>query len=200
MLLQKAYKNAFEKKCFQLIIEAYKTSIIEKVIELNWKENDISLELHRLMEENPLRKEWQITTNVEAHIPKDIPKVRGYADKSPRIDFRLCNFISNNEFVYFLEAKNLKEHNSNLKRRYINTGIENFVIKKYENGSLIAYLLEGKMDKTVKSINSLLEKDRRGTEILISREYELLEFYYESTHTSIGKLKHLIFDFTSLKN
>ena len=75
-------------------------------------------------------------------------------------------FISTYEYEYFFEAKNLKQNNSALKRRYINTGIDNFVSRKYANGSLIGYLLEGKIDETIKGINSLIVKDKRHTETL----------------------------------
>jgi hypothetical protein len=200
MALNHLYKDAFEQKCFRLIIDAYQTSLAEKVIQLDWNENDISSELHRHIKENPLRLKWKVSINVEADIPKDIPKVKGFSDKFPRIDFRLTSFISTYEYEYFFEAKNLKQNDSALKRRYINSGIENFVTQKYENGSLIGYLLEGKTDETVKGINSLLEKDKRQTETLHFTSYKLFKSYYESNHSDIGILKHLIFDFTTISN
>lgn len=189
------FRNAFEQKCFQLIVESYEISMTEKVIQLDWNENDISSELHRHLKENPLRLRWKVSTNVEAGIPKDIPKAKGFSDKFPRIDFRLTSFISTYEFEYFFEAKNLKQNDSALKRRYIDTGINSFVSKKYENGSLIGYLLEGKVSETVKGINSLLVKDKRNAEILKLGSNNLLKSYFESNHSDIGLLKHLIFDF-----
>lgn len=194
------FKDAFEQKCFRLIIEAYQTSLTEKAIQLDWNENDISSEIHKHIKGNPLRLKWKVSTNVEADIPKDIPKVKGFADKFPRIDFRLTSFISIYEYEYFFEAKNLKQNDSALKRRYINTGIDSFVSEKYANGSLIGYLLEGKTDETVKGINSLLEKDKRNTEVLNLKSNKLLKTVYESNHSNIGTLKHLIFDFTSISN
>lgn len=194
------FRNAFEQKCFRLIIDAYKTSLGEKVIQLDWNENDISSEFHRHIKANPLRLKWKISTNVEANIPKDIHKVKGFADKFPRIDFRLTTFISTDEYEYFFEAKNLRQNDSALKRRYIATGIDNFVTKKYENGSLIAYLLEGVTEETVKGINSLLQKDKRQTEILNFTSNKLFKYYYESNHPDIGILKHFIFDFTTISN
>lgn len=194
------FRNAFEQKCFRLIIEAYQTSLTEKVIQLDWNENDISSEIHKSIKANPLRLKWKVSTNVEADIPKDIPKVKGFADKFPRIDFRLTSFISNYEYEYFFEAKNLKQNDSALKRRYIDTGINNFVSGKYENGSLIGYLLEGKTDETIKGINILLEKDKRNTEVLNLKSEKLLKSIYQSNHSDIGTLKHLIFDFTNISN
>lgn len=200
MTLNDVYKNAFEQKCFRLIIEAYQISLTEQIIQLDWNENNISSELHRHIKENPLRRKWKVSTNVESHIPKEIPKVKGFSDKFPRIDFRLTSFISTYEYEYFFEAKNLKQNDSALKRRYIDTGINNFVSKKYENGSLIGYLLEGKSNETISGINKLLEKDKRNTEILNIKSNKLLKTYFESNHSDIGTLKHLIFDFTIILN
>ncbi len=194
------YKKAFEQRCFRLIIEAYQASLNEKTIQLNWNENDISSEIHKHIKENPLRIKWKVSSNVEAHIPKNISKVKGFADKFPRIDFRLTTFAKSNEYDYFFEAKNLKQNDSALKRRYINTGINNFTSKKYENGSLIGYLVEGKINETVEGINTLLKKDKRETEVLNHKQEKLLKSYYESNHSEIGILKHLIFDFTNISN
>lgn len=192
------FRGAFEKRCFQLILEAYQTSLNEKVILPNWNENDISSELHRHIKENPLRVKWKVSSNVEADIPKNIPKEKGFADKFPRIDFRLTTFISIYEYEYFFEAKNLRQDDSALKRRYIHTGIDNFISGKYVNGSLIGYLLDGKIDETINGINALLERDKRNTETLVSKPDKLIINYYESNHSNIGILKHLIFDFTCL--
>lgn len=194
------YKKAFEQRCFQLIKEAYQASLNEKIIQLNWNENDISSEIHKHIKENPLRIKWKVSSNVEAHIPKNISKVKGFADKFPRIDFRLTTFAKSNEYDYFFEAKNLKQNDSALKRRYINTGINNFTSKKYENGSLIGYLVEGKINETIEGINTLLKKDKRETEVLNHKREKLLKSYYESNHSEIGILKHLIFDFTKISN
>ncbi len=199
-IVYQKFRNAFEERCCRLIIEAYQTSLSEQVIQLDWNENDISSELHRHIKENPLRLKWKVSTNVEADIPIDIPKVKGFSDTFPRIDFRLTSFLSTYEYEYFFEAKNIKQNDSALKRRYIETGIDNFVSKKYENGSLIGYLLEGKTNETIKGVNSLLEKDKRNTETLIFKSNKLIKNYYESNHSDIGTLKHLIFEFTNITN
>jgi len=199
-IVYEKFRNAFEQKCCRLIVDAYNTSLTEQVIQLNWNENDISSELYRHIKENPLRLKWKVSTNVEAEIPKEIPKVKGFSDTFPRIDFKMTSFISTYEYEYFFEAKNLKQNDSVLKRRYINTGIDNFVSKKYEKGSLIGYLLEGETNETIKGINSLLEKDKRNTETLIFKSNKLIKTFYESNHLDIGTLNHLIFDFTNISN
>ena len=197
-IVYEKFRNAFEQKCYHLIIDAYQKSLTEKIIQLDWNENDISSELHRHIKENPLRKKWKFLTQVEAHLPTDTNSEKGFADKFPRIDFKLATFYKDDDCEYFFEAKNLKQNDSSLKRRYIKTGIDSFVSKKYENGSLIGYLLEGRTNETIVGINSLLEKDKRDTETLIHKSNKLIKTYYESDHSDIGTLKHLIFDFTDI--
>jgi hypothetical protein len=192
------FRIAFEQKCLQLIVEAHQTSINGKTISLNWNENDISSELHRITKANPLRQKWRVSTNVEEHITKETVQLKGFANKLPRIDFRMTSFISFYEYNYYFEAKNLKQNSHALKRRYIDTGINNFVSQKYPKGSLIGYLLEGKTDETVRGINSLLEEDKRHSEKLNHCPNKLLGSFYESFHPNINKLKHLILDFTDL--
>ena len=193
------FRDVFEQRCFQLIIEAYQTSLTNKVIQLDWNENDISSEIHEHIKTNPLRLKWKVSTNVEADLPKDIPKVKGFADKFPRIDFRMTTFSKSYEHEYFFEAKNLKENDSALKRRYIDTGIDNFVSGKYANGSLVGYLLEGNAVNTINGINSLLVKDKRNSEALQLQSDKRAKALCISTHLRIGILKHLIFDFTNFQ-
>lgn len=191
-------RNAFEQRCYRLLIEAYNTSLTEKAIKFYWDENDISCVLHQYITGNPLRKRWKVSSNIEHHIYKDLPKEKGFSNKFPRIDFRFTTFTKNDEYEYFFEAKNLKINDLALKRRYIKTGIDSFVSKKYENGSLIGYLLEGRPDEIIKSINTLLATKNRQTETLKFTYNRLFSFYYESKHADLGILKHLIFDYTTI--
>ena len=192
-----AFKSAFENRCFKLLIQAYQKSLTKKAIQLDWDENDISSELHEYIKLNPLRSKWKVSSNVEAHLPTAIPKVKGFSATFPRIDFRLTSFMSTFEYEYFFEAKNLKEKDSALKRRYITTGIDNFTSGKYKDGSLVGYLVEGVTSKTIDGINKLLKKDSRNVESLKLKPNALHADYYESHHIAIGTLKHFIFNFTS---
>jgi hypothetical protein len=202
-IVYEKFRNAFQQKCCQLLIEAYQISLTEKIIQSDWNENDISSELHRHLKESPLRKKWKYFTQVEAHLPTDIQREKGFANKFPRIDFKFATFDRENDFEYFFEAKNLKQSGmagNALKRRYIDTGINNFISGKYKNGSLVGYLLEGKTDETIKGINSLLDKDKRNTEVLNLKPDKLLNSIYLSNHSDIGTLQHLIFDLTKIPN
>ena len=196
-----SFKRGFEEKCFQLITESYVSAMETKVIKLNWDENDITAKLHQHIHQNPLRLEWNIHSNVEKHLPKDdINEEKGFAAKFPRIDLSFAVISSKLEYVYHMEAKNLKEKDSSLKRRYISTGIDNFVSKKYENGCLLGYVLEGDMDRTVDGVNNLLKKDNREPEFLKPKTNSLHNKCYESNHLEHMVIKHFMFDFTTLNS
>lgn len=195
------FRNAFEQKCCKLIIQAYQTSLTEKVIQLDWNENDISYELYQKMEANQERvSKFKIHLSPEFRIPKDVSKTKGFSDKLPRIDLKMAHFALKQEFKYYFEAKRLREKSSDLKRAYIDEGMDRYISEKYPIGCMLGYLLEGKIDETIIGINSLLEKDKRNTEVLHLMSENLLESIYQSNHSDIGTLKHLIFDFTNISN
>lgn len=206
---QKRFEVLFQKRCLRLFVAAYQIAREENAVKVDWNENDITQKLDDYMQVNSFREEWNISTHVESkiHNNEDIEEVKGFADKLPRIDLKFSSFTRWNffgfiswntpiEFIYFIEAKNLKEKSSQLKRRYIETGINSFTSKKYENGCLAGYLLKGDLELTIEGINSLLKKDKRNTEFLNFKKSDLHDFYYESEHIEIGILKHFIFDFT----
>ena len=191
------YRHAFEQKCFRLIVEAYQLVLIEKVMQLDWYENDISFELYEKMEKSPNRTKFKVHLAPEFRLPKNTVKLKGFADKLPRIDLKMAQFSSSQELKYYFEAKRLKQTDSGLKREYIKEGIDRFASEKYPLGCMLGYVLQGDVSKTLQGINSLLKKDGRDTEILNSVPNDLHELYYESTHAQIGVLKHLVFDFTT---
>lgn len=200
-IVYEKFRNAFEQKCCQLIVEAYKTSLTENIIQLDWNENDISYELYEKMEGNPKRvSKFKIHLSPEFRIPKDVSKTKGFSDKLPRIDLKMAHFALKQEFKYFFEAKRLKEKSSDLKRAYIDEGMNRYISEKYPIGCMLGYLLEGKTDETIKGINALLTKDKRNTEILSLKSDKLLISTYQSNHSDIGILKHLIFDYTNISN
>jgi len=199
-IIYEKFRNAFEHKCFSLTVIAYKSLLKENTIQLNWNENDISQELCEIIERNPKKLKYKITVSREHHLTKKNAKVKGFADKLPRIDFKMSSFKFRKEYKYFFEAKRLKENDSGLKRSYITDGIDRFTSKKYPSGCMLGYLLQGNVCRTVKSINLLLVKDKRSIETLIYKKNHLHKDYFESEHIVIGVLKHLIFDFTNLSN
>lgn len=192
------FRKAFEEDCFELIVDAYSVALAEKKYQLNWFENDFSELLGHYVNEGKLSLEKGITCKTEKRlISGQANQVKGYADKLPRIDFVYSKIWSRQRFECYMEAKRLKEKDTNLKRAYINEGMNRFISEKYPVGCMLGYLLEGNLNNTVDGINSLLIKDKRNTEVLNLTSNKLFKSYYESSHFKIGVLKHLIFDFTS---
>jgi len=193
------FRRSFESRCIRLIITAYQQGITEKSIAVDWDENDITEQLFEYISDNPERLKWKVSVNPENPLPgKSIIKEKGFAAKYQRIDMRFTSFSLDKEFRYFMEAKNLKENNPHLKRRYIDTGIDSFITGKYPNFFLAGYLLEGDLNNTVDGINKLIKKDQRENEILKRCAYKYHDQYYESVHSDAGILKHFILDFTIL--
>ncbi|WP_026775933.1 hypothetical protein [Polaribacter sp. Hel_I_88] len=191
------FQNKFEIRCVTLFTEAYYTSIHNQVIALDFDENDITAILHNYVDENPKRINWRISSNVENfNFDKNIIPYKGFAAKLSRIDMRLTNISwLKNEYTYYIEAKNLKSNNSGLKRRYIDTGIDNFLPGgKYHEceGILVGYILEGKANECVDGINKLLKKDERESEIIFQKK----DINYQSNHSE-KSLNHLFFNFTN---
>lgn len=143
----------------------------------------------------------RITCKIENKLfSKKDNQVKGFADKSPRIDFVYFKVWKMERFHCYMEAKRLKEKDSGLNRAYINDGMDSYISEKYPIGCMLGYLLEDKTNQTIKGINSLLEKEKRNTETLIYKSNKLIKAYYESSHSDMGILKHLIFDFTNTSN
>lgn len=199
-IIHEKFRSAFEDRCFNLTIEAYHSSINEKIIQLNMDENDISQVLFEKLDSNPKRLEFGIFATREEHLSKDVEKKKGFAGKLPRVDLKMSSITSKLEFKYFFEAKRLKENDSGLKRSYIDEGMDRFTSKKYPSGCMLGYLLQGNVNGTVEGINKLLVKDKRNTQTLNSKKNDLHNDYFESKHIEIGVLKHLIFDFTNMSN
>lgn len=192
------FQNKFEQRCIALFESAYQTSITNNAIELDFDENTITAILHNYINKNPKRKEWQISTNVENHLfDNSIIPSKDYASKFSRIDMRFTTFWSDkNEYIYYVEAKNLRSKDSKLKRRYITSGIDNFLKrgKYFEcDGLLVGYILEGTTKECIDTgVNKLLIKDGRNAEIIQIDSSN----NYQSQHPD-RTLKHLFFDFVN---
>lgn len=194
------FQNKFKERCITLFIEAYNTSVSSKSVSLDLHENDITAILHNYIDENPKRLKWSISTNPESHIfNKSIDYTKGFAAKFPRIDMRFVINWQGVEFKYFMEAKNLKSNDSSLKRRYIETGIDNFLTTgSYYNcdGFLVGYILEGTVESCVEGINKLLEKDKRQNEkIEKTSTFSSIDNHF-SKHQEKG-IYHLFLNYTN---
>ena len=189
------FKKAFETKCVTMLVSAYHTSIVDHIYSPGWMENDFTSMLDEYIDKNPQRVKWKISCNVEHHLhKKGLKKKKGYANSEDRIDLRFTTFSSKDEYCFFVEAKRLKEKDSGLLNRYINTGIDHYLSKKYPQGVLLGYLIEGNVDTTIQKINALLAKKKRGGEMLNRHNLLLHDHYFESSHPGFGVISHFVFD------
>lgn len=168
----------FENLCLWLFIESYKIMFSQGDFDENWKETKFSAKLigymRRIRDENllALRIDPEGYLYTEAILYGDDD-----ADTSPRIDIKISGNWSHEDYYYAIEAKILIENNWNkkehtyLKKRYIETGIDNYVEGRYSEkvnkGCLCGYILEGNVNNIVTDINSILTVNERTTEILV---------------------------------
>ena len=165
-----------ERRCLTLLCDGYCVVKSKGSISIDKEEEDISKELLLSINANIKRMEWQIDIIPEYRLYKN----DGIAAKSAaRIDFRFSSW-STNQWEYFAEAKKLIEIDSykagrktkisanQLHRRYIETGIDNYLSSKYpQNGCLIGYILQGKTENIVSMLNICLCALNRKTTFTI---------------------------------
>ena len=194
------FQYKFKERCTTLFIDAYNKSISNNSISVDFEENDITAILHNYIDENPKRLKWKISTNRENHeFDKNATQEKGFAAKFSRIDMRFSKFWNTKEYNYFVEAKNLKSNDSGLKRRYISTGIDNFLKggKYFDcDGFLVGYILEGTVEDCKDRINKLLVKDKRQYEILSTSSYFLSIDNYFSKHSE-KTIYHLLLNYVN---
>lgn len=207
-----SFKQGFEWKCINLLIDAYTYVNSSDSINIDCEEEYISAVLFDYIDNCQQAINWKIDITPEYHLYKnDVLKKMKSAKTAPRIDFRLCGWSNNSKLTYFVEAKNLIEidsYKSNRKSkipanklhiRYIETGIDNYLSGQYpSNGCLVGYILQGKTENIVSMLNTCLCNLSRKPEILQLQSLEQINFkpYYISSHNNVSSIKHLMFDFT----
>lgn len=132
-----------------------------------------------------------------------LAKKRGQA---PTIDFcfRTWNETVENSRYFGGECKNLKESDNSLLKRYVKTGVENYVSGRYGSSSscsaIIGYVLEGDINDIINKIKTILNR-QLVQKISIIRDFSYTDPHYSSNHTRTLdskeiKIDHLMFDFT----
>ena len=212
MSIVNSFKQGFEWKCINLLIDAYTYVNSGNNINIDCEEEYISAVLFDFIDNCQQAINWKIDITPEYRLYKDdvLKKIKS-AKTAPRIDFRLCGWNNNSKLTYFVEAKNLIEVDSfksnrkskiqanKLHIRYIETGVDSYLSGQYpSNGCLIGYILQGKTENIVSMLNTCLCNMNREPEILQLQSLEQINFksYYISSHNNVSSIKHLMFDFT----
>jgi len=209
--------SSFEKICMQVLIKAYDSIIKDNKYNINWDEEIFSAYLFSHMEKLDITSKNKLHINIEDKLLdiNKLPVEENNPKKLPRVDISFASWevIKNKKVRYFFETKNLYENNYEKKvasayiNRYIDTGIENFRISRYYNGSLVGYVLEGETSKIIDKLNIQLTKDRKNKNKAINhlssfeqKNYiKNFDYYYESRHLAPSKeeilIKHIFLKF-----
>ena len=176
-----AINAGFEYKCIFVLIECYRLVKDKKEYNLSWEEEQFSAILINSVEYSDFARKWNIDVVPEHRLyTDDILKGKKLAKSASRIDMRFAGWVNQKKQIYFIEAKNLCEHNwikndgvrvdaSKLHYRYIDTGIFNFLNEYYpRNGCLAGYILEGNPDNVVEKINAIIRSMGQYKEILVT--------------------------------
>jgi hypothetical protein len=205
----KIFKLQFEDNCISLLLEGYNAACGSAKSYTEDDENEITVKLVGLMRANDKSRDYKIDIVREYYLDDDANfSGNKHPDTSPRIDIRFMNWSTEDKFEYFIEAKNLAENdwikntnasvNANgLRKRYVETGIHNFISGKYKNGCLIGYVLEGNPDAIVRKINDYLTKKKRPKEHLSHSQNHGFVNNYSSEHlgSCCELLQHFLFEF-----
>lgn len=195
--IEEAFKRSFDEKCVALLVAAYRTSIVNHIFLVDWMENDFTSMLVNYIDKDSRRLKWNIHCHREHHLHDDTNQTnKGFANKEDIIDMRLSSISFRQEYCFYVETKRLKEKDTGLLNRYIETGMDHYLTEKYPRGVLLGYLIEGNVDVTIQKINALLTKGTRTSEMLIRKEHSFHDQYFESTHPNFGVISHFVFDYT----
>lgn len=192
---------------------------IKEILEIMWigfhdlrRENIITASFG----ENRITQEWYIrvskrwySKNRAARMKIHITPITQYADdtmaissrNSPTIDF--CFRAWNIADGYFgAECKLLKENDDKKAKRYVETGVKNFISGRYGSSSsvssMIGYILSGDIFEHVKALEA--EIQTTAPKQNLSRELLVTDPQYKTKHMrkcdhQIITLHHLFFEF-----
>lgn len=187
-------KKAFYANCIELLRQACEHLFQEKTITIDSQEGTISAYILIDIKESETAKAHNISLNSESQLYDRKFLQIHTVQQSPRIDLKFSTWGKNDEFSFYVEAKILVEHNAKktkgslnakrLQRRYIKTGIDNYVNGKYpQKGCMLGYVLEGCPRNIIDGINGMLTlDDRKGENIVLKSGEEKIWLEAQSTH------------------
>ncbi len=194
---------------------------ITEILSVLWRGYD---ELHKAnliianMSENTITQEWTLrvqeiwySENRASRISVQLAPASQHEDctrakakgQPPTIDFCFRTW-GINERYFGAECKNLYAHDKMSIKRYVSTGVGNYINGRYGSmstvSSLVGYVLSGKIPEIVDELRN--EIDKSSLRSNISRDMGSSDPQYKSSHirTLDGKairIYHLFFDFVT---
>lgn len=168
---------AFEQACLWILTEAFRVMKREGFYVLDWKETRFSAHLIGYMRKIRDHKDLGLRIDPEGYLYRqEILEGLEDPDTAPRIDIKISGAWVNEDIYYGIEGKILVEtdwqtrREHNLRARYIETGIDNFVTGRYSpevpRGCVVGYVVHGVANRIAQRINGLLTHRARDDELL----------------------------------
>ena len=198
---------------------------VNEILSVLWQgyqdlKHDTSIVITVTSEEDDITQEWfvkiqqlwdsrnratSLTLNglVPIHQYADNTMKKSKGKKSPTIDFCFKDWSTSNSY-FGAEAKNLYDNRPEKIKRYVETGVNNYISGRYglqsSESSVIGYVLSGKISEVVKELRKEMSKD--SPVFNLSRAMSVTEPQYMTKHISTYDnkeiiLHHLFFNFVA---
>lgn len=192
----------FEQACLCIMTEAFKRMKREKRYELKWNETRFSACLVGYMRKIRHENDIALRIDLESHLYREeMLKGTEDPDTAPRIDIKISGGWVYEDVYYGIEGKVLVENNwrtrkaNKLHRRYIATGIDNFVNGRYSDkmgiGCMVGYVVQGSASEIASKINNLLIRDGRNKENIMLHAIDGCSNCYLSKHIRTTDYKEI---------
>ena len=197
----------FENMIVFILIGAYQLMKLEKRFDRRWHETRFSAVLIGYMRIISDREKLRLLIYPEQYLyNEEILNGNEDPDTAPRIDICTKSPWMKENVYYGVEGKILVENNwgtrraSDLRRRYVDTGIKNFISERYGNGLIAGYVVEGNPINIIYQINRLLKHRKFSDDQMIKKHTSVDSFsdHYISLHPNSRtiRIRHLLLNFT----
>lgn len=210
-----AFKAGFIRMCIEAIRLGYDRMLVDSEYKLDWDEDTITNSLITSMRRTGYLRDNGIAVNLQVPIvTADIASGNVSFIAAAKVDFKLSIWppTLDDELEYFAEAKNLSENDwtkstgkrvraSKYRKRYITTGIENYLTGRYPEGCLVGYVVNGCVTSVVAGLNNLIQSKGLSPRIgqLAPAQTASWSAHYHSDnipHTEDFPLIHLLLQLT----
>lgn len=193
----------FEQACLWLLTEAFKDMKQDAIYDLSWKETRFSAHLIGYMRKLRSHLDLGLWIDPESYLyRKEILEGLEDPDTAPRIDIKISGGWVYEDIYYGIEGKILVEtdwqtrREYDLRARYIDTGIDNFINGRYSpkvpRGCVVGYVVQGIAFNIRQKINDLLiHRDRNNETLENRRTINTCPDCYRSVHTRVTDKKKL---------
>jgi hypothetical protein len=215
-IIVNSFNNEFERRCIDLLSDAYEAVRASRKVDINSTEEDISAVMFDHIDKSTQAAQWYIDIVPEYRKYKnDILKGKKSKKAAPQIRMKFDGWANTN-LKYHVETQNIieiiplekkkaRQRNpiiiSDYHKNYIVKTSNRFLDRYPARGCMIAYILEGDTVYTVNCLNHCLCDCNRVSEILKKRHAKLkdIDACYVSLYND-RLIKHLMFNFSNNRN